>query len=140
MTYLLIIDQYSCCSVTCNVVFSLSLSLSLSHTHTHTHTHAHAHTHTHTHTHMHTHTHTHTHTRTHSLNNPILEGGFEIICSPSTPQGTVDGVRKALQVCQVELHPFFIFGHDGKSPLNSQVCVCVCEREREIVYVMKENM
>ena len=69
-----------------------------------------------------------------SLNNPILEGGFEIICSPSTSPGNLDGVRKALQVCQVELHPFFICGHDGKAPLNSQVCTereGVREGERE---------
>ena len=55
------------------------------------------------------------------LNNPILEGGFEIICSPSTSPGSLDGVRRSLQVCQVELHPFFVCGHDGKAPLNSQV-------------------
>ena len=55
------------------------------------------------------------------LNNPILEAGFEIICSPTSVSGTLDAVRKSLQVCQVELHPFFVCGHDGKAPLNSQV-------------------
>ena len=57
------------------------------------------------------------------LNNPILEAGFEIICSPSTAGGSLEAVKKTLQVCQVELHPFFVSGHDGKSPLNSQVHV-----------------
>ena len=55
------------------------------------------------------------------LNNPILEAGFEIICSPTSSSGDLSAIRKALQVCQVELHPFFVCGHDGKSPLTSQV-------------------
>lgn len=54
------------------------------------------------------------------LNNPILEAGFEIICSPTSTSGDLSAIRKALQVCQVELHPFFVCGHDGKSPLTSQ--------------------
>ena len=55
------------------------------------------------------------------LNNPILEAGFEIICSPTSVAGTLEAIRKTLQVCQVELHPFFVWGHDGKAALNSQV-------------------
>lgn len=55
------------------------------------------------------------------LNNPILEAGFEIICSPTSSPGTLDAVRKTLQVCQVELHPFFVYGYDGKGPMNQQV-------------------
>ena len=54
------------------------------------------------------------------LNNAILEAGFEIICSPTVgPQ--LEAIRKTLQVCQVELHPFFIYGHDARSPLTEQV-------------------
>ena len=60
------------------------------------------------------------------LNNPILEAGFEIICSPTSSPGSLEAVRKTLQVCQVELHPFFVYGYDGKGPLNHQVSVCVC--------------
>lgn len=56
------------------------------------------------------------------LNNPILEAGFEIICSP-TAQSDLQAIKKTLQVCQVELHPFFIYGHDAKAPLTEQVCV-----------------
>lgn len=55
------------------------------------------------------------------LNNPILEAGFEIICSPTSDPGSLEAVRKSLQVCQVELHPFFIYGHDGRAPLSPQV-------------------
>ena len=112
----------------------------------------HTHTHTLTHTH-HTHTHTHTHTQDFlltripretvcvdntatdpdfgsatlevGLNNPILESGFEIICAPTTLAGdkNLEAVRKTLQVCQVELHPFFVYAHDGKSRLSEQVRV-----------------
>ncbi len=57
------------------------------------------------------------------LDNPILEAGFEIICSPTSAPGSLDAVRKTLQVCQVELHPFFVFGHDAKAPLNPQVFI-----------------
>ena len=61
------------------------------------------------------------------LNNPILEAGFEIICSPTSDPGSLEAVRRTLQVCQVELHPFFIYSHDGKAPLNQQVWTCfVC--------------
>ena len=60
------------------------------------------------------------------LNNPILEAGFEIICSPTSEINSLDAIKKTLQVCQVELHPFFVYGHDGKAPLNSLVCVYVC--------------
>ena len=62
------------------------------------------------------------------LNNPILEAGFEIICSPTSTRGSLEAVRKTLQVCQVELHPFFVYGYNGKGPMNQQVnkCVCVC--------------
>ena len=105
----------------------------------HTHTHTHIHTLTHTHTYTHT-SHTHTHTTESvclwvsggdsalgtatlevSLNNPILEAGFEIICSPTAEPGNVEAVRKTLQVCQVELHPFFVYSHDGKAGLSRQV-------------------
>ena len=55
------------------------------------------------------------------LNNPILEAGFEIICSPTSDPGSLEAVRRTLQVCQVELHPFFIYSHDGKSSLSQQV-------------------
>ncbi len=55
------------------------------------------------------------------LNNPILEAGFEVICAPTSDPGSLDAVRKTLQVCQVELHPFFIFGHDARAPLDQQV-------------------
>ena len=55
------------------------------------------------------------------LNNPILEAGFEIICAPTSMPGNLDAVRKTLQVCQVELHPFFVYGYDGKGPMNKQV-------------------
>ena len=55
------------------------------------------------------------------LNNPILEAGFEIICSPTSSPGSLEAVRKTLQVCQVELHPFFVYGYDGKGPMNQQV-------------------
>ena len=54
------------------------------------------------------------------LHNPILEAGFEIICSP-TEIGGLQAIKKTLQVCQVELHPFFIYGHDAKTPLTEQV-------------------
>ena len=54
------------------------------------------------------------------LNNAILEAGFEIICSPTSVSG-VDAIKRALQVCQVELHPFFIYGHDTRSTLSEQV-------------------
>lgn len=54
------------------------------------------------------------------LNNPILEAGFEIICSP-TARPDLHAIKKTLQVCQVELHPFFIYGHDAKAPLTEQV-------------------
>ena len=30
-------------------------------------------------------------------------------------------MRKTLQVCQVELHPFFVYGYDGKGPMSQQV-------------------
>ena len=56
------------------------------------------------------------------LNNPILEAGFEIICSP-TSGGGLQAIKKTLQVCQVELHPFFIYGHDAKAPLTQQVSI-----------------
>ena len=60
------------------------------------------------------------------LNNPILEAGFEIICAPTSVMGSLDAVRKTLQICQVELHPFFVFGHEAKSVLNSQVhVICI---------------
>ena len=52
-----------------------------------------------------------------SLNNTILEAGFEIICSPTAEPENVEVVRKTLQGCQVELHPFFVYGHDGKAGL-----------------------
>ena len=55
------------------------------------------------------------------LGNPILEAGFEIICAPTSVDGSLDAIKCALQVCQVELHPFFIYGHDGQSPLTQQV-------------------
>ena len=55
------------------------------------------------------------------LNNPILEAGFEIICSPTPLPGNLDAVKKTLQVCQVELHLFFIYGHDARAPLSPQV-------------------
>ena len=119
-----------------------------SHTHTHTHTHTRTHTHTHTHSLTHTHnTHTQdflltriprenvcidksaadpaygTATLEVGLNNPILESGFEIICAPTSDPGSLEAVRKTLQVCQEELHPFFVYTHDGKSPLSPQVHV-----------------
>ena len=49
------------------------------------------------------------------LNNPILKAGFEIICSPLAELGNVEVVKKTLQVCQVELHPFFVYSQDGKA-------------------------
>ena len=117
-----------------HVTFSLH---PMPHTHSHTHTHTHAHTHIHTYTHTsHTHIHTTesvcvwvsggdpalgTATLEVGLNNPILEAGFEIICSPTAEPGNVEAVRKTLQVCQVELHPFFVYGHDGKAGLSRQV-------------------
>ena len=55
------------------------------------------------------------------LGNPILEAGFEIICAPTSVEGRLDAIKCALQVCQVELHPFFIYGHDGQSPMTQQV-------------------
>ncbi len=55
------------------------------------------------------------------LNNPILEAGFEIICAPTTTEESLEAVRKTLQVCQVELHPFFVYAHDGKNALTDQV-------------------
>ncbi len=55
------------------------------------------------------------------LNNPILEAGFEIICAPTTTEDNLEAVRKTLQVCQVELHPFFVYAHDGKKALTDQV-------------------
>ena len=54
------------------------------------------------------------------LHNPILEAGFEIICS-ATEFGSLQAIKKTLQVCQVELHPFFIYGHDAKNKLTEQV-------------------
>ena len=57
------------------------------------------------------------------LSNPILEAGFEIICSPTSNEGSLAAVKSALQVCQVELHPFFIYGHDGQTPLTEQVMI-----------------
>ncbi|KAL5474914.1 hypothetical protein EMCRGX_G026941 [Ephydatia muelleri] len=54
------------------------------------------------------------------LGNPILEAGFEIICAPTSVEGRLDAIKCALQVCQVELHPFFIYGHDGQSPMTQQ--------------------
>ena len=57
------------------------------------------------------------------LNNPLLEAGFEIICAPTSERGSLDAVKKTLQVCQVELHPFFVYGHDGKKALDVQVGV-----------------
>lgn len=60
------------------------------------------------------------------LNNPILEAGFEIISSPTSSPGPLTAIKETLQVCQVELHPFFVYGHDGKSPLNSQVKTWKC--------------
>jgi len=55
------------------------------------------------------------------LNNPILEAGFEVICAPTSDPGNMDAVRKTLQVCQVQLHQFFIYGHDARGPLDTQV-------------------
>ena len=57
------------------------------------------------------------------LNNPILEAGFEIICAPTSEPTSLDSVKKTLQVCQVELHPFFVYGHNGKVALDVQVGV-----------------
>ena len=65
------------------------------------------------------------------LNNPILEAGFEIICAPTSVAGGLEAVKKTLQVCQVELHPFFIYGHNGKAPLTSQVSEGRRERGKE---------
>lgn len=58
------------------------------------------------------------------LNNAILEAGFEIICSPTSEPGSLEAIKKTLQVCQVELHPFFIYGHDARAPLSPQVSGC----------------
>ena len=69
------------------------------------------------------------------LNNPILEAGFEIICSPTSSPGSLEAVRKTLQVCQVELHPFFVYGYDGKGPMNQQVRKRGGEGEREREWV-----
>ena len=33
---------------------------------------------------------------------------------PRQSRVTFEAVKKTLQVCQVELHPFFVYGHDGK--------------------------
>ncbi len=55
------------------------------------------------------------------LNNPILEAGFEIISSPTSKPTSLSSIKETLQVCQVELHPFFIYGHDGRTPLSAQV-------------------
>lgn len=54
------------------------------------------------------------------INNPLLEAGFEIICAPTSERGSLDATKKTLQVCQVELHPFFVYGHDGKAALDVQ--------------------
>ena len=65
------------------------------------------------------------------LNNFLLEAGLQIVSASIVP-GNMDAFVQMLKYLKNELHPFVIYGLDGRGPLSKQVCLAGESRTRPV--------